>query len=284
MTWLASVLESVCIWAATDGNHGRAVAKMARMIGARASIYVPKSVSARSRGFIIGEEAEVVVVDGDYDQAVRTAAQAAQDSPSASSILIQDTSWDGYESIPMEIVIGYTTMFTEIDEQLQKARLPSPALVVVPVGVGSLAHAAVLHYRSGKVNPPPSILTVEPEAAACLLTSLKVGTPTTIVTGETTMPGLNCGTVSPLAWPDLVCGVDVAIDVSDQEADRAVHDLGLMGISSGPCGAATVAALRSVFSPRHVDVFKQNLTIEGDATVVAISSEGSEVYLGQIPE
>lgn len=272
--------QGMSLWAATDGNHGRAVAKMAAMIGARAFIYVPKSVSARSQEFIMSEGAEVIMVDGDYDQAVRAAAKAAEDSPSPSAILIQDTAWDGYEAIPMEIVIGYTTMFTEIDEQLHQAGLPSPTLVVVPVGVGSLAHAALLHYRSGKVDPPPSILTVEPEAAACLLTSLKAGKPTTIVTGETIMAGLNCGTVSSLAWPDLVRGVDAATKVSDQEADKAVYDLAALGVSSGPCGAATIAALRSTLVLNNAEDVRKQLEIREDAIVVVISSESSQVYLG----
>lgn len=271
--------EDVSLWAATDGNHGRAVARMAALIGARAIVYVPKAVSARSRAFIASEGAQVIQVDGDYDAAVRTALKASENAESPNAFLVQDTAWEGYETIPMEIVIGYTTMFTEIDDQLRQAGHASPTIVVVPVGVGSLAHAAVLHYRSGRIDPPPSILTVEPAAAACLLTSLKAGEPTTIVTGDTIMPGLNCGTVSSLAWPDLIRGVDAAIAVSDQQADKAVHDLAALSISSGPCGAATIAALRSIIGSRDLEERRRMLRLSEEAVVVVISSEGSQVYL-----
>ncbi|KAF8598981.1 tryptophan synthase beta subunit-like PLP-dependent enzyme [Ceratobasidium sp. AG-I] len=258
--------QNVSLWATTDGNHGRAVAKVAVITGARAVIYVPNSVSARSQGFIIGEGAEVIVVDGDYDQAVVAAARAVEEANSPTALFIQDTAWDSYDNITMEMVIGYTTMFTEID-QLRQAGLCLPTLVVVLVGVVSLAHAAVLHYRSGRINPPPSILT-----------------PTTIATGETIMPGLNCGTVSSLAWLDLVGGVDVATMVSDQEVDKSVHDLAVSRVSSGPYGAATIATLCSVLGPKYVEGVRQQPEIGNDAVVVVISSESGEVYLSPATE
>jgi len=41
---------------------------------------------------------------------------------------------------------------------------------VVPMGVGSIAQAAVAHYRSGPVAP--ALLGVEPASASCVTTSL----------------------------------------------------------------------------------------------------------------
>ncbi|KAG8733156.1 hypothetical protein FRC11_008361 [Ceratobasidium sp. 423] len=263
--------ESVSLWTATDGNHGRALARMASTIGATSKIYVPQFITERSKAFIASEGAKVVQVQGDYDEAVRTAARECSESGSPNAFLVQDTSWEGYESIPLQTSIGYSTLFSEIDEQLHEASLGTPSLVVVPVGVGSLAHAAVFHYRAGTFSTPPSILTVEPEIASCLLTSLKAGEPTTVSGGKTIMPGLNCNTVSPIAWPDLKACVDLATAVSDAEADKAVHDLEKLGISSGPCGAATIAGLRRV---------RGSLPTLGEKdVVVVISSEGSEVYL-----
>ncbi|KAJ1305163.1 hypothetical protein OPQ81_000195 [Rhizoctonia solani] len=264
--------ESVSVWAATDGNHGRALARMASIIGATSRIYVPHFITERSKAFIASEGAQIVQVQGDYDETVRAAAKECSESGSSSAFLIQDTSWEGYETIPLQTSIGYLTLFTEIDEQLREAGLGTPSLVVVPVGVGSLAHAAVLHYRSGTFSIPPSILTVEPEIASCLLTSLMAGEPITVAGGRTIMPGLNCNTVSPIAWPDLKACVDLATAVSDTEVDKAVHDLAKLEISSGPCGAATIAALRRV---------KGYLPMLGEKdVVVVISSEGNEVYLG----
>jgi diaminopropionate ammonia-lyase len=89
--------HSIRLFAATDGNHGRAVAKMARTLGIGASIYVPKDMDQPTRDFITGEGAQMFVVDGDYDKAVITAAHEAK---IAGGTLIQDTAFEGYGEIP----------------------------------------------------------------------------------------------------------------------------------------------------------------------------------------
>ena len=58
-------------------------------------------------------------------------------------MLVQDTGWNGYEGVPQWIVEGYSTLFAETDRQLRDAGARLAGLVVVPVGVGSLAQAAV---------------------------------------------------------------------------------------------------------------------------------------------
>ena len=104
--------------------------------------------------------------------------------------------WAGYEQVPAWIVQGYQTLLDEIDTQLGGA----PDLVAVPVGVGSLAEAVVRHYRRpGAAHP--SVLSVEPDTAACVLASLTAARSTTVATAATVMAGLNCGTVSRSAWP-----------------------------------------------------------------------------------
>jgi diaminopropionate ammonia-lyase len=59
---------------ATDGNHGRAVARMARLLGLEAQVLVPRNtVAARIEG-IESEGAHVRVIDGGYDEAVASSA------------------------------------------------------------------------------------------------------------------------------------------------------------------------------------------------------------------
>ena len=224
---LAAGWPDLVLVTATDGNHGRAVARMARLCGAPARVFVPAVTEPATRAAIAAEGAEVVQVAGGYDEAVAAARQWAQDRPTAA--LVQDTAWPGYEQVPGWIVEGYSTLFAELDAQLAAARAGPPALVAVPVGVGSLAQAAVVHYRSaveqdgvtgegcpgrGQNSAPrePSsvtaVLSVEPVAAACLLASLRAGTRVSIPTAGTVMAGLNCGTVSSLAWPVLASGLD----------------------------------------------------------------------------
>ncbi|MWA07330.1 diaminopropionate ammonia-lyase [Actinomadura sp. LD22] len=247
---------------ATDGNHGRAVAAMARMLGTRAEVFVPDGVHPAALAAIEGEGARVVRVGAPYDEAVRAAAESARGD--ASALLVQDTAWPGYERVPRWIVEGYSTLFAEIDAQLRAAGAGAPDVVAVPVGVGSLAQAAVVHYRSGV--SAPKLLAVEPDAAPCVLASLAAGRLVTVQTGATAMAGLNCATPSSAAWPYLRAGVDAAVSVADADVAHAARDLAAAGVSAGPCGAAALAGVRAA---------RPGLGLGPADTVVLLSTEGA---------
>jgi len=260
---------------ATDGNHGRAVARMARLVAAPAHVFVPAITQPSVVAAIEGEGARVTQAAGSYDEAVAAAARWAEGRPAAE--LVQDTAWPGYEQIPGWIAEGYSTLFAETDAQLAAAGAAPPALVVVPVGVGSLAQAAVAHYRASDVPPSeepgarPALLAVEPDSAACLLASLQAGTPVSVPTAGTIMAGLNCGTVSTIAWPYLHAGLDAAVAVSDAEAARAVAGLTTAGLSAGPSGAASLAGARAVLTgPGSAD--RRALLAAAPASVVVLLS------------
>src|ERR1700727_2998678 len=189
---------------ATDGNHGRAVARMASMLGLDTCVVVPRVVPGPAVAAIAAEGATVLRVAGDYDAAVRHAAAYASARPGAE--LIQDMSWPGYQDIPGWIAEGYATMLHEIDAGLPAFGMAAPSLIVVPAGVGSLAQAVVAHYRSGP--PATAVITVEPDSAACVLASLLAGGLRSVPTGATIMTGLNCGTPSAAAWPYPLAGLD----------------------------------------------------------------------------
>ncbi|MGD1223148.1 diaminopropionate ammonia-lyase [Streptomyces krungchingensis] len=258
---------------ATDGNHGRAVARMARLLGHRAHVFVPKGVHPAAEAAIAAEGADVTRVDGPYDEAVRRASEASHE-PSA--VLVQDTAWSGYEEVPGWIVEGYSTLFAEIDEQLGAAGAGPAGLVAVPAGVGSLAQAAVTHYRRGLAGPAPALLSVEPDNAACVLASLVAGEAVSVTTGETIMAGLNCGTPSSLAWPCLRDGVDAAVTVTDAESAAAVRDLVALGVHAGPCGAASLAGVRAALGGDGQPGRRDALGVGPDSTVVLLSTEGAD--------
>lgn len=250
---------------ATDGNHGRAVARMAALMKLRATIVVPEGVSERAVERIRAEGADVRVLDMPYDRAVEHAATLAETDPDA--LLVQDTSWPGYEDVPQWIVDGYATLFDEAADQA--AALGSGFdLVVVPAGVGSLAHAAVTF---GGSHPDCRIVSVEPDVADCVRASLCAGTLTTVPTGHTSMAGLNCGTPSYLAWPDLQKGLAGAVVVDDDAAADAIAELAPLGVDAGPCGAASLAALRIL----SADPVRARLGLNPDSTVLLLNTEGS---------
>ena len=91
-------INNYTFYTATDGNWGRAVARMAKILGVNAFIYVPKVMVEPTKQKIRQEGAEVIVVDGDYDMAVKEAEKAAIARPNG--LLIEDTAWLGYEEIP----------------------------------------------------------------------------------------------------------------------------------------------------------------------------------------
>ncbi|MGY4648218.1 pyridoxal-phosphate dependent enzyme [Mycobacterium sp. URHB0021] len=251
---------------ATDGNHGRAVARMAALLDLPATVVVPDGVSEQAIALIRKEGAEVRVVDAPYDDAVREAALLATADPDA--LLVQDTSWPGYEEVPQWIVDGYATLFDEAAEQAAKLGTGID-LIVVPAGVGSLAHAAVLFSRS---RPGCRVVAVEPDVAACLRASLAAGAPTTVPTGSTSMAGLNCGTPSYLAWPDLERGLAGAVVVDETAATQAISELAALGVDSGPCGAASLAALRVLAA----EPTRSLLGLGPDSSVVLLNTEGSD--------
>ena len=264
--------EPLTVIAATDGNHGRAVAHFARQLGHRANIYIPRGVHPAAVQNILDEGADLVRVDGTYDDAVAVARQAAR---APGTVHVQDTAWEGYDTIPAAIVDGYATLFHEIDDQLDDIGAPGPDLVLVPTGVGSLLQAALVHYRSDTARASTAVVSVEPEAAACVQASLATGAPLAVDTGSTIMSGLNCGTPSPAAWPSIVNGLDAATTVSDREAAAAAHLLAGLGVEAGPCGAATLAALEHILTGPGHDLRRQHLGLGPESTVVLLVTEGS---------
>lgn len=274
---LAASGGGLALATATDGNHGLAVARTARLLGIAARVYVPKSVPRVVTERISAEGALVTVVDDDYDATV-AAARADADADEG-ALLVQDTAWPGYEEVPAWIVAGYETLFAELDAQLLQAGAAVPVLVSVPVGVGSLAQAAVAHYRRAALPAAdrPRLLSAEPDTAACVLASLAAGTITSVPTGTTVMNGLNCGTPSSLAWPYIRGGMDAAIAVDDTEAAAAVAALAAAGVTAGPSGAATLAALRAALTGTGTASRRRDLGLDvpGDpAAVVCLCTEG----------
>jgi diaminopropionate ammonia-lyase len=245
---------------ATDGNHGRAVARMAALMKLPATIVIPRGVAERAIDLIRAEGAEVRVLDMSYDDAVREAAALADPDPDA--LLVQDTSWPGYEEVPQWIVDGYATLFDEAAEQAAELGTGID-LVIVPAGVGSLAHAAVTFARS---RSDCRAVTVEPDVADCIRASLAAGALTTVSTGQTSMAGLNCGTPAYLAWPDLQRGLVGAVIVNDEAAAQAVAEL-------APSGSMPVLAAPRAW-PRR-ESWRPNRRVRGSDSVQTRGSYSS---------
>jgi diaminopropionate ammonia-lyase len=257
---------------ATDGNHGRAVARVAALLGLGARIFVPAgTVEPRIAG-IQSEGATVVVVEGTYDQAVLRAAEAQGDR----TLLIQDMSYLGYERIPQRVIEGYSTMFWEIEDALAEAGESGPDLVLVQVGVGSLAAAVVRHYRRSGIDKVPHIVSVEPTGAACALAAFENNSVITIPgPHDSIMAGLNCGTLATVAWPVISKGIDCFRAVDDERSREAMRQLAAVGIVSGESGAAGLAGLLETVYGNDSNVLRRRLGLTGSSRVLILSTEGA---------
>ena len=234
--------------AATDGNHGRAVARTAALLGLPARIFLPAGAAPARLAAIAGEGAEVEEVDGSYDDAVERAATAAAVE---GALLVQDTGWPAgpygepaYEDVPRRVSEGYSTLFWECEEQLAAAGEGPPDLMIVQVGVGALAQTAVRFWKRPELAGRVRLAGVQPAGAPCLLAALAAGAPVRLPgRQDSLMAGLNCGTVSHVAWPWLRRGIDLVVTVEDERAEEGVRALAAEGVVAGETGAAGAAGL-----------------------------------------
>ena len=255
--------------AATDGNHGRAVARMARMLGLGARIFVPADMAPARIEAIRSEGAEVVVVRGTYDEAVARSAEEAD----GRCLVISDTSWPGYEDVPRWVIEGYSTILWEVSDELGRRGEEGPDLVVVQIGVGAFAAAVTRHFRSPGVSPRPKILGTEPAGAACALASAGAGGIVHVPGPHgSIMAGLNCGSPSVVAWPTISTGIDVFVAIEDDWAREAMRMLAGAGIVSGETGAAGLAGLLAVVQEEGG---RRTLGLTEGARVLIFNCEGA---------
>lgn len=264
---LATTLSAeTLLTTATDGNHGRAVAHMARLLGVACRISVPVDMARARIAAIASEGAAVQVVDGSYDHTVARVAAAAFTDPA--QVVVSDTSWPGYETVPATVAAGYRTIFREAFEQLAAAGGGSFDVAFAPAGVGAFASSAV----SNLVPHGCAVVTVEPTAADCVRRSLARGVPVSVPgPHDSIMAGLNCGEVSRIAWPVLRAGVRVAVAVSDAEAADAMRTLAAAGIPSGESGAAALAGAELLVADGAGAAL---LGRRADASILLLDTEG----------
>lgn len=240
--------DGVTLTTATDGNHGRAVAWAAQQSGARAVIFMPRTTVPARVEAVRSHDAEVRLVDGGYDEAVRL---ARQDADRLGWLLIQDTSWDGYEQIPLLIMQGYLTMIDEALEQLQGAL---PTHVFLQCGVGSFPAAVLAHLTVRFGQKRPLVVIVEPTGAACVFESFRIGDGnlhTLSNEPDSIMAGLCCGTPSKLAWEILRDYADFFVACPDTTSVHGMRTLARpVGddptIISGESGAVTAGLLSAI--------------------------------------
>jgi diaminopropionate ammonia-lyase len=264
----APSLAHVCC--ASDGNHGRAVAWAARTLGLPATVFVPDVCSSRRAAAIAAYGANVVRVDGTYEDALH---RCVVDSELNGWILVSDTAYPGCDEIPMQIMCAYQV----IAEEVRRSNDIYPTHIFVQAGSGGLAGALCAFYWERLGPRRPVLIVVEAEVAACLFESAIRGR-TVRVDGPhpTSMAGLACGEASTAAWDILKTGADFFMTVSDDQAHAAVRRLsnGAYGktFCVGDAGAAGVAAMESVGDANE---YRDELGLTASSRVLLIGTEAS---------
>jgi diaminopropionate ammonia-lyase len=267
------IVPGTTLACASEGNHGRAVARAARETQCDAIVYVAESVAPARVAAIEAEGARVQKVAGTYDEAVRA---MVDDANRARWTIISDTSWPGYDQIPRLIMLGYTRIFDEVEAQVGSA----PDVVFVQAGVGGLLAAAACwaDWRYGLSRP--QIVAVEPASAACVQASARAGRPTTLPGPfNTVMGGLRCGEMSPVAFESIHSIVDGYIGVDDDWAFDAMRRLAKPDghdppIHAGASGAASLAGLLATLKDPANGDLRTALGLVEQSTVLVVVTEG----------
>jgi len=259
---------------ATDGNHGRALAAAAQSVGCSCVIVLHANVSMEREEAIAAFGARIVRIAGNYDESVKEAERLAQANGWE---VVSDTSYEGYEEVPRDVMQGYAVIAEESLETAPVGHCPYTH-VFLQGGVGGLAAGVVSHFWELFGEDRPTFIVVEPEQADCLTQSAAHGQPTA-ATGSTdsVMAGLACGEVSPLAWRFLLPAVDLFMTISDAEAEEAMLELaaGLFGdipVVAGESAVAGFAALKNLTADPE---WKKKAGLTADSRVLLISTEGA---------
>ncbi|RIK17954.1 MAG: diaminopropionate ammonia-lyase [Anaerolineae bacterium] len=275
-----AALGDITFTSATDGNHGKGLAWAARKLEFPCVIYVHKNTSQARIAAIAEFGAEVRVVNGNYDDAVR---QCERDAQANGWQVISDTSWPGYEDVPKWVMQGYTTLLAETQEQFAALGIIKPTHIFLQAGVGAFAASVIAFYKKLFGGGAPISVVVEPRKADCLYQSMVIddGRPHAVAGDlDTIMAGLACGEPSPLAWSIIRDCADFVITSPDYVAAKGMRMYGvpLKGdpfVVSGESGAVTLGVLPFIIGYEGAADLRQQLRLDETSRVLLINTEGN---------
>lgn len=274
---IRSRLGEITFVTATDGNHGRGVAWTASRLKQKSVVYMPSCTAPERLQNILKLGSDASITDLVYDDAVRLARENAE---KYGWVLVQDTSWDGYEEIPGLIMEGYTTLGYEIVGQLGGIR---PTHVFLQAGVGSMAAAVAAFFKEYYKGPDaPAVIVVEPENADCIFRTAEANDGTLHCTRDdmhSIMAGLCCGEPCTIAWDILKDCADFFVSMPDEIAAKGMRVLGnpLPGdpkVISGESGSSTSGLVAEVLLNKEYGWLRDKLGLDADSQIVCISTEG----------
>ena len=231
---LRSSLKGRTFVTASAGNHGISLAYGAQQFGAKAIIYLSKTVPSNFIGYIESFGAEVVIEGKNYEASMAAAEQAANRNDWT---LLSDSTWEGY-SAGIDVMAGYLVMASEAFEQCPE----TPTHIFLQGGIGgypaSVAACARKYY-----GDKPKIVIVEPTEGRVLQASIEAGKAIESPGEVSNMGRLDCKVASLGALSSLAQTANYFMTITDEEATACLSELEENGLQTSESGGAGYSGL-----------------------------------------
>ena len=262
--------KEVVVSTATAGNHGRSVAWGSKKLGLKCKIFISEYVSEFRAEVMRSFGADVIRVKGNYDNSLK---ECIKQSKQNNWQIVQDVAWQDYKLVPKLTMAGYSVMMKEISEQINNQQISH---IILQAGVGGMA-AAMVAGIARYLDHIPKVIIVEPESAACVLESIKVGKIEKIsIKKESLMGGMSCDEVSLVPWEILKNSVSYCVTVSDDYISKTVKFLANSEFSDekiigGECSTPGIISLVGLCNDVEI---KKKININEDSNVLLFGCEG----------
>lgn len=216
--------------AASAGNHAQGVALAARLLAARATVFMPEGAPLPKLEATTGYGADVRLGGRTVDEAL-VAARASADATGA--VLVHPFDHP-------DVIAGQGTVGLEVLDQC-----PDVRTVLVPCGGGGLVSGIAVAVKA--LRPDVRVVAVQAEGAAAWPASLAAGHPVPLPALHTMADGIAVGCPGTVTFGHVAALVDDVVAVSDEALSRALlHCLERAKLLAEPAGVAAVAALMEV--------------------------------------
>ena len=255
---------------ATAGNHGRSVAWGSQKNGLKCKIFISEFVSESRAEVMRSFGADVIRVKGNYEDSLN---ECIKQSNKNNWQIVQDVAWEDYKLVPKLTMAGYSVMMKEISEQIKDEKISH---VILQAGVGGMA-AAMVAGIAKYLDHVPKIIIVEPDTAACVLESIKLGKIEKIsIEKESIMGGMSCSEVSLVPWEILKYSVHFCVAISDDYISKTVKYLANKEFSDekiigGECSTPGIASLVALNNDPEA---RKKINLNEDSNVLLFGCEG----------
>ena len=262
--------KNIIVSTATAGNHGKSVAWGAKRLNLKCKIFISEYVSDARGESMARLGADVIKIKGNYENSL---IECIKQSTKNNWQIIQDVAWKNYTTIPKYTMAGYAVMMKEINNQINKNKISH---IILQAGVGGMA-AAMIAGISRYLRNIPTTIIVEPDSAACVLESIRIGKIKKIdIKRESLMGGMSCGEVSLIPWEILKNSVKYCISLPDDDISKIMRMLGNGDLSNKKiiAGENSAPGVISLITSCEDKKIKKKMNLNKNSNVLLIGCEG----------